>query len=155
MSKSGETQRTAAALMNDQRLRVFISYSHEDGEEVKLIANVIEKNGMEAIYDDKKGLQLGAGFRDEIIHLITHAHIFLPLLTETSLKRPWVQQEIGYPDTKNNHFMTRAAPSGQGAENARDDLSGRQSGAPWVTARRNDWPSPQPSIALVRLQDGR
>lgn len=96
MSKSGKTRSTAAASKNDQRLRIFISYSHEDMERVKLIAKVIEKNGMEAIYDDKSGLHVGTGFEDEIIHFITHAHIFLPLLTETSLKRPWVQQEIGY-----------------------------------------------------------
>lgn len=96
MSKFGKTQLTASAPMHDQRLRIFISYSHEDVERVKLIARVIEKNGMEAIYDDKSGLHVGTGFKDEIIHFITHAHIFLPLLTEASLKRPWVQQEIGY-----------------------------------------------------------
>lgn len=96
MSKSGKTKHTAAALMDDQRLRVFISYSHEDKELVRILAEVIERNRMEAIYDDKKGLQVGTGFKEEIIHFISHAHIFLPLLTETSLKRPWVQQEIGY-----------------------------------------------------------
>ena len=96
MSKLNKSRRPAKASRSEQQLRVFISYSHEDREKVRLIAAVIEKNGMEAIYDDKEGLQLGTGFRDEIIHLITHAHIFLPLLTETSLKRPWVQQEIGY-----------------------------------------------------------
>ncbi len=89
-------QRTAAAPHNSQQLRVFISYSHEDKELVQILAKVIDGNGMEAIYDDKKGLQVGTGFKEEIIHFISHAHIFLPLLTETSIKRPWVQQEIGY-----------------------------------------------------------
>ena len=78
MPKSNKSRRPAKAPRSDQLLRVFISYSHEDREKVKIIANVIEKNGMEAIYDDKEGLQLGAGFRDEIIHLITHAHIPSP-----------------------------------------------------------------------------
>jgi hypothetical protein len=49
---------------------------------------------MVAMYD--KGLQVGAGFPQEIVNFITHAHVFLPLLTRSSLKRPWVQQEIGY-----------------------------------------------------------
>ncbi|MGD0736453.1 MAG: toll/interleukin-1 receptor domain-containing protein [Terracidiphilus sp.] len=96
MSKSSKDPLSAGAPQDGQQLRVFISYSHEDKALVHILADVIDKNGMESIYDDKKGLQVGTGFKDEIIHFISHAHIFLPLLTETSIKRPWVQQEIGY-----------------------------------------------------------
>jgi hypothetical protein len=95
MSDAGKTKQPGAEPLNDHRLRVFISYSHEDKSLVKTIAKVIKKNGMSAIYV-KKGLQVGAGFPGEIIHFISHAHIFLPLLTKTSLKRRWVQQEIGF-----------------------------------------------------------
>lgn len=79
----------------DRPIRVFISYSHEDADAVRIIAEVLEQNGMSALYD-KKGLQVGTGFTQEIINFITHAHVFLPLLTKASLKRRWVQQEIGY-----------------------------------------------------------
>jgi len=96
MAKTSKVQDLAGVRDANQHLRVFISYSHEDKELVRILAEVIDKNGMESIYDDKQGLQIGTGFKEEIIHFISHAHIFLPLLTETSLKRPWVQQEIGY-----------------------------------------------------------
>lgn len=96
MSKSNKDQLSAVAPQDGQPLRVFISYSHEDKELVRILAKVIDGNGMESVYDDKKGLQVGTGFKDEIIHFISHAHIFLPLLTKTSARRPWVQQEIGY-----------------------------------------------------------
>ena len=95
MPNANNTEHHAAEPLEDHRLRVFISFSHEDSEKVQIIAEVIENNGMDAIYD-KKGLQVGTGFPAEITHFISHAHIFLPLLTETSLERRWVQQEIGY-----------------------------------------------------------
>jgi hypothetical protein len=95
MPDAGKTKQPSAEPLSDHRLRVFISYSHEDKDLVKTIAKVIKKNGMSAIYV-KKGLQVGTGFPAEIIHFISHAHIFLPLLTKTSLKRRWVQQEIGF-----------------------------------------------------------
>jgi hypothetical protein len=41
-------------------------------------------------------MHVGSGFPQQIINYISHAHIFMPLLTKTALKRPWVQQEIGY-----------------------------------------------------------
>jgi len=94
MSSASKTTHTAAVAKSDQRLRVFISYSHEDIELVRILAEVLKKNRMVPIYDE--GLRVGTGFKEEIIHYISHAHIFLPLLTETSLTRPWVQQEIGY-----------------------------------------------------------
>ena len=63
---------------------------------MRILSEVIEENGMSALYDDKEGLQVVTGLKEEIIHFISHAHIFLPLLTETSIKRPWVQREIGF-----------------------------------------------------------
>jgi TIR domain-containing protein len=94
MPRSGKDRLTPSGQLNEERLRVFISYSHEDRDLVRVLTEVIDKNGMEPIYDDKT--RPGTGFREEIIHFISHAHIFLPLLTKTSIKRPWVQQEIGY-----------------------------------------------------------
>ena len=95
MTRADQRPNLVPTVTSDRRFRVFISYSHEDADLVRVIAEVIEKSGMEAIYD-KKGLHVGSGFPAEIIHFIRHAHIFLPLLTQTSLARRWVQQEIGY-----------------------------------------------------------
>jgi len=87
MSHTGKAPNPAATVPQDRPFRVFISYSHEDVKLVRVIAEVLEKNGMTALYD-KKGWQVGAGFPQEIVNFITHAHVFLPLLTKTSLKRP-------------------------------------------------------------------
>jgi len=95
MSDTGKAPHLAATAPQDRPFRVFISYSHEDVELARVIAQVLEENGMVALYD-KTGLQVGTGFPQEIINFITHTHVFLPLLTKTSLKRRWVQQEIGY-----------------------------------------------------------
>lgn len=94
MSKSSKTEPSASDPANDRR-RVFISYSHDDKELARTIAAVLKKNGMAALYD-KKGMHAGAGFPQQIINFISHTHIFMPLLTKTALRRPWVQQEIGY-----------------------------------------------------------
>jgi hypothetical protein len=91
-TQTGSVESNAPA---DQRLRVFISYSHEDREMVKVVARVINENGMTAVFD-KNGLRLGKEFPEQIIHCISHAHIFLPLLTQSSVSRAWAQQEIGY-----------------------------------------------------------
>jgi len=91
-TQTGSLEGSAHAV---QRLRVFISYSHEDREMVKVVARVINENGMTAIFD-KNGLRLGKEFPEQIIHCISHAHIFLPLLTQSSVSRAWAQQEIGY-----------------------------------------------------------
>ncbi len=94
MSKASKAKHISATPKNGQQMRVFISYSHEDMGLVRILAEVLKNNHMEPIYDE--GLRIGTGFKEEIINYISHAHIFLPLLTETSLTRPWVQQEIGY-----------------------------------------------------------
>lgn len=38
----------------------------------------------------------GKGFHEQIEKFIAHAHVFLPIITETSDQRKWVHQEIGY-----------------------------------------------------------
>ena len=75
-------------------IRVFISYSHDDSPKVDLIVRALDKNEIHPMYD-KKFLS-GQGFHDQIKSYIAHSHVFLPILTETSCKRGWVHQEIGY-----------------------------------------------------------
>lgn len=75
-------------------LRVFLSYSHEDRELAERIAGVLEDLGLVPLYD--RMVRPGSAFTDAIKGLISHAHIFMPLITEQSQGRPWVHQEIGY-----------------------------------------------------------
>lgn len=74
--------------------RVFLSYSHKDIGVVERIAGILEKNGLEPLWD--KHIASGYRFHDQIQTFIAHAHVFLPVITSASSKRGWVHQEIGY-----------------------------------------------------------
>ena len=90
----GDGQTRAAGLMLHPRLRVFISYSHEDRVLVEQIADLLEANGVHAMWD--KDFTSGAGFHLQIRRYIAHAHVFVPIITKASNSRNWVHQEIGY-----------------------------------------------------------
>jgi len=91
-----ETSSSAAAEGIDEKrsLRVFVSYSHQDRTLAREIANILRDAGMDAMLDES--MQVGEGFHDQIKNFISHAHIFLPVLTKGAGSRKWVQQEIGY-----------------------------------------------------------
>lgn len=74
--------------------RIFISYSHEDREIVKIIVKILEENGLTPLWDEN--FAFGHGFPEQIKNFIAHSHIFIPIITEASSKRGWVHQEIGY-----------------------------------------------------------
>lgn len=75
--------------------RVFVSYSHEDRGLAEQVVHVLEKTlELKPIWD--KDIRPGTAFSDAIRGLISHAHIFMPIITENSQKRPWVHQETGY-----------------------------------------------------------
>lgn len=74
--------------------RVFISYSHEDRSLAEKVCSVIENLGLEPLWDER--FAYGRGFHEQIKMFIAHAHIFLPIITESSSQRGWVHQEIGY-----------------------------------------------------------
>lgn len=74
--------------------RVFISYSHNDLPEVRKIVEVLTQNGLQPMWDEN--FSFGFGFHEQIQTFITHAHVFMPYITEASSLRGWVHQEIGY-----------------------------------------------------------
>ena len=84
--------------MTDQtQYRIFVSYAHEHKDEklMRLVCKHLrEKLGMYPVVDSD--LTPGRAFTDEIQHKIASSHLFLPLLTVNSTKRPWVHQEMGY-----------------------------------------------------------
>lgn len=75
-------------------IRIFISYSHEDQPLVERLVSILAGQGITPLWSNK--LSVGESFDEEIKRFIEHAHIFMPILTESSLQRGWVQQEIGY-----------------------------------------------------------
>jgi len=74
--------------------RIFISYSHADEPLVLKIEAILRANGFTPMRD--RQFAYGSGFHEQIKLFISHAHVFLPILTKTSSERGWVHQEIGY-----------------------------------------------------------
>ena len=74
--------------------RVFISYSHEDRSLAEKVCAAIQTAGLEPLWDQR--FAFGRGFHEQIKTFIAHAHVFLPIITESSSRRGWVHQEIGY-----------------------------------------------------------
>jgi len=74
--------------------RIFISYSHEDLRLAQVISETLSELGYIPQWDPH--IRPGTPFSESIKNLIHHAHIFMPLITVSSSKRPWVHQETGY-----------------------------------------------------------
>lgn len=83
-----------AAIQKGHPFRVFVSYSHEDQRSADTVVATLQGMGLEPLWD--KNIRPGMPFTDEIKGLITHAHLFVPLITKHSRERPWVHQETGY-----------------------------------------------------------
>jgi len=78
----------------EEKIRVFISYTHDDLCYVEQLAEYLEECGFQTLWDDK--LKPGEGFTYQIQNLITQSHVFIAFVTDHSNWRGWVQQEIGY-----------------------------------------------------------
>jgi 8-oxo-dGTP pyrophosphatase MutT (NUDIX family) len=85
----------------DQR-RVFVSYSRDD-EEKPIVKNVLKKiagfgvkSGKWKIIIDKKDLIAGDKFVQELQQFIQFSHVVIIIISEESLNKPFVNQEIGF-----------------------------------------------------------
>ncbi len=76
------------------KYRVFVSYSRGDEHLRASVVRRLEELGAQPLYD--RNLKPGDPFSEVIRRFIAHAHVFIPILTPASAKRPWVLQEIGY-----------------------------------------------------------
>lgn len=79
--------------------RVFICYAHEDKWLAERVEQALKQLGLQPWYDPH--ITPGTPFTDAIKSMITHAHLFIPLITENSQMRPWVHQETGYATALN------------------------------------------------------
>lgn len=80
------------------KYRVFLSYSHRDDALARKVRKALAGR-VEVMWD--KSFRVGRGFHEQIKLYIAHSHIFVPILTESSLKRGWVHQEIGFAASLN------------------------------------------------------
>lgn len=73
--------------------RVFLSYAHEDEKLARRVAAFLKKQGLINMWD--RSIDPGKPFTEEIKTRIECSHLFMPLITRNSSKRPWVHQETG------------------------------------------------------------
>lgn len=74
--------------------RVFLSYTAKDQRLLDAVVEALRELGASPWWD--KQLEPGRLFLDNIKQKIATAHLFVPLLTSTSSRRPWVHQETGF-----------------------------------------------------------
>lgn len=76
--------------------RVFISYAREDAD--RLLAHVLKDALAElgCIPVSDENLHGGSMFPEEIRKMIGECHLFIPIITNSSVSRPWVNHETGY-----------------------------------------------------------
>jgi hypothetical protein len=77
-----------------KRVRVFLSYAHDDFELAAEIAEILINQNVVPDWD--RNVEPGTAFTEAIRGRILHSHVFMPLLTKTSHQRPWIHQETGY-----------------------------------------------------------
>src|SRR5437868_4284981 len=76
------------------RFRVFVSYAGQDRQLAVILVDALKTLGLEPFWD--KDIRPGTPFTDAIKGMISHAHLFMPIISQKSQERPWVHQETGY-----------------------------------------------------------
>lgn len=66
--------------------RFFLSYSREDKRLAKSIVAIFKRLGLTGLWD--RSIDPGRPFTEELKTLISFSHVFVPLLTPNSMRRP-------------------------------------------------------------------
>jgi hypothetical protein len=74
--------------------RIFVSYSHLDRETADGVAAHLRDLGLRPFSDID--FKFGEAFHELIREHILSAHIFMPLMTDSSIAQPWIHQEAGF-----------------------------------------------------------
>ena len=84
MSKSTDTQ------------KVFVSYSHDDSEEVLPLVERLERETGVQFWIDREGIESAEQFVEVIIRAIDQAEIVLFMLSDNSQHSHWTKDEVSY-----------------------------------------------------------
>ena len=84
------------------KTKIFISYAREDTNKMKALYKALSKpeSKIFPIVSSKINMP-GAPLSDKVMKGIEDSSCFLPIITESSIKNQWVNQEIGYAIAKN------------------------------------------------------
>jgi len=74
--------------------RVFLSYYHGDRGKARKLRDFLADMGLSVMWD--KDITVSTRFNERIRNDISRAHLFVTLITEEALLRPWVHHETGY-----------------------------------------------------------
>jgi len=140
------------------RFRVFVSYSHEDRQLARKVVDALREKNVLPIWDDD--IRPGAPFSDAIKGLISHAHLFMPIITPNAQQRPWVHQETGYAMAINIPVLPVAVnslPSEMTAQlqaiTVKDDFSDVAERLAEVDIERVVFPPPSRPTSIVEVAD--
>ena len=73
---------------------VFLSHSMADVAVARAIANALESHNVKT-WVDTASLQPGASWRDEISNALRKANVVIAIVSQQSLRSPWMHFEIG------------------------------------------------------------
>ena len=75
--------------------KIFISYDTNDEELVTKITDSLTRIGLEP-FKVPDHISVNADLGDKVVEAIKDSNCFVPIITQTSIKSQWVNQEIGY-----------------------------------------------------------
>lgn len=79
--------------------KIFISYDTHDEELVTKITDSLTRIGLEP-FKVPDHISVNADLVDKVIEAIKDSNCFVPIITQTSIKSQWVNQEIGYAHSR-------------------------------------------------------
>ena len=95
-------------------MKVFLSYSHKDGDLAKKIAYALENEGLE-VWDAETEILPGDNFAEKISEALKASDAMVVLLTPEALDSKWIQWEIQYA-LGNKSYNHRVIPVLVGSE---------------------------------------
>jgi hypothetical protein len=84
-----------AEMTNQTQRIVFISYSHVDTDFVNIFSSLLLNLDIQ-IWKDSKDLQIGGEILDSLSQAVKNASHFCCIISSSSVKSPWVRQELNY-----------------------------------------------------------
>ena len=102
--------------------KIFISYSRNDFEKVKVVTQILDKYSI-PYWIDKEGIYSGNNFKEVIVDAIDHSQILMFFSSENSNKSRYVAAEVEYAISCNKTILPVMLDDTQFAKRIRLDIS--------------------------------
>ncbi|MCC8160866.1 MAG: TIR domain-containing protein [Oscillospiraceae bacterium] len=93
--------------MNTKEMKpyIFISYAHDDAVMARKITEFLQNEGFE-VWIDYNGIRAGGEFNDKIAQAIYNSSLFISLVSNTYISKPFCGKEIEYAHNRQKNCMT-------------------------------------------------